>query len=81
MSCSTTELKRQLVIQQRKTHPCLYRNPSSRLYYAPVKIDGKQIKRSLMTNNLARTLGASSKISVEIWHESIRSPANAYRSL
>jgi hypothetical protein len=30
----------------------LYRSPSSQQYYALLKIRGKQIKRSLKTNNL-----------------------------
>lgn len=32
---------------------CLYRNPASRQYYAILKIRGKQIKRSLRTDDLA----------------------------
>jgi integrase len=35
-----------------KVGECLYRNPSSRSYYALVKIRGKQIKRSLDTDSL-----------------------------
>src|ERR1700678_3619642 len=35
-----------------KIGECLYRNPSSKTYYALVKIRGKQIKRSLDTDNL-----------------------------
>jgi hypothetical protein len=35
-----------------KVGECLYRNPSSGTYYALVKIRGKQIKRSLDTDNL-----------------------------
>ncbi len=36
----------------KKAGECLYRNPSSRTYYALVKFKGKQIKRSLKTKNL-----------------------------
>jgi hypothetical protein len=35
-----------------KVGECLYRNPSSGKYYALVKVRGKQIKRSLGTDNL-----------------------------
>jgi integrase len=35
-----------------KVGECLYRNPSSRKYYALLKVRGKQIKRSLGTDNL-----------------------------
>jgi len=37
----------------KKVGECLYRNPASLQYYALVKIKGKQIKRSLGTDNLA----------------------------
>ena len=36
-----------------KVAECLYRNPSSRAYYALVKVKGKQHKRSLKTTDLA----------------------------
>jgi integrase len=36
-----------------KVAECLYRNPSSRTYYALVKVKGKQHKRSLKTTDLA----------------------------
>jgi integrase len=36
-----------------KVAECLYRNPSSRAYYALVKVKGKQHKRSLKTTELA----------------------------
>jgi integrase len=36
----------------KKVGECLYRNPSSRQYYALVKFRGKQIKRSLRTEEL-----------------------------
>jgi integrase len=36
----------------KKVGECLYRNPSSKTYYGLVKIRGKQIKRSLDTDNL-----------------------------
>ena len=36
-----------------KIAECLYRNPSSRVYYALVKVKGKQHKRSLKTKDLA----------------------------
>jgi integrase len=36
-----------------KIAECLYRNPSSRTYYALVKVKGKQHKRSLKTTDLA----------------------------
>lgn len=35
-----------------KVGECLYRNPSSGTYYAIVKVKGKQIKKSLETDNL-----------------------------
>jgi integrase len=35
-----------------KVGECLYRNPSSRSYYAVIKVRGKQIKRSLTTRDL-----------------------------
>src|SRR5712675_2015276 len=37
----------------KKVGECLYRNPSSRQYYAILKIRGKQIKRSLKTDDLS----------------------------
>jgi integrase len=36
-----------------KVGECLYRNPSSRSYYAVLKVRGKQIKRSLTTRDLS----------------------------
>ena len=36
-----------------KAGECLYRNPSSGTYYALLKMRGKQIKRSLKTDQLS----------------------------
>ena len=35
-----------------KVGECLYRNPSSGAYYARVEVDGKEIRRSLKTNDI-----------------------------
>lgn len=36
-----------------KVGECLYRNPASGTYYAPVKVRGKQFKSSFKTDDLA----------------------------
>ena len=51
MSCSTTELKRQFAEDEQST--LAMQNPTSLKYYALIKIRGKQIKRSLKSDNLA----------------------------
>ena len=49
-----------------KVAECLYRNPSSRTYYALVKGKGKQHKRSLRTTDLAKAKRKSRDYRAEV---------------
>ena len=67
-----------------KAGECLYRNPTSGTYYAIIKVRGKQIKKSLETNNLpeARRKLKDYRISViRIDHKAARNTLAHYAGL